>query len=142
VTNQIPTEADWRSEPWGLDTHCAYRNFAGKSHAQAVELFKENAICYQEDVMFMPRACFPFYARAYIDYLLSADSQGDSDGASCFFGLVESRAADIRPDASLLSAVEELLRHLATRQEWYDADIEIYRSFAQRAEKCLQKLRQ
>ncbi len=142
MAHHIPTEADWRSEPWDLDIPYAYRNFAGKSYEQAVALFQENALCYQEDVMFMPRACFPFYARAYIDYLLSADSQGDADGANCFFSLVESRAADIRLDASLLSAVEQLLRHLATRQDWYDADASIYESFAELAEKSLNKLRQ
>ena len=71
MTNEIPTEADWRSEPWDLDIPHAYQHFAGKSHEQAVELFQENAIYYQEDVMFMPRKCFPFYLRAYMEYLLS-----------------------------------------------------------------------
>lgn len=60
VTNHIPTEADWRSEPWDLDVPHAYQHFVGKSHEQAVALFQENALLNQEDVMFMPRACFMF----------------------------------------------------------------------------------
>ena len=41
--------------------------------------------------MFMPLACFRYYIHAYLDYLLSDKSEGDSDGASCFFGLIEFR---------------------------------------------------
>lgn len=140
MTHNIPTEADWRSEPWDLDIPYAYKNFAGKSHEQAVALFQQNALCYQEDVMFMPRACFMFYVRAYIEYLLSAASQGDADGANCFFSLVESRANDIRGNAVVLSTVEQVLRHLATRQEWYDADSAFYPNFAERAEHSAKQL--
>jgi hypothetical protein len=141
ITNNIPTEADWRSEPWDLDIPYAYKNFAGKSHEQAVALFQQNALCYQEDVMFMPRACFLFYIHAYIDYLLSDVSRGDADGANCFFSLVESRANDIRGNAAVHSTVERVLRHLATRQEWYDADPAIYGDFGERAVADLQRLR-
>lgn len=140
MTHNIPTEADWRSEPWDLDIPYAYKNFAGKSHEQAVALFQENALCYQEDVMFMPRACFLFYIYAYIDYLLSAASQGDADGANCFFSLVKSRANDIRENPAAVLMVERVLRHLASRQEWYDADSTIYGDFAERAAAGLKQL--
>jgi hypothetical protein len=134
MATTIPTEADWRSEPWDLDIPYAYEHFAGKSRSEAVSLFKDNALYYQEDVMFMPTACFPFYAIAYSDYLLSEDSKGDCDGASCFFGLAEVRAAEIRS--------EGVLRHLAARQVWYDADPTIYGDFAKRAEKALSLIQQ
>lgn len=140
VDRTIPTEADWRSEPWDLDVACAYEHFAGKSLDEAVRLFKDNALYYQEDVMFMPRACFPFYAKAYIDYLLSDDSQGDSDGASCFFALVEVRSGEIRSDRSLAAMVAQALHHLATRQQWYDADMPLYGDFAERSQKALRLL--
>jgi hypothetical protein len=136
----IPTEAEWRSEPWDMDVSYAYKHFAGKSFEEAVDLFKDNALTYQEDVMFMPRACFPFYVRAYVAYLHSDASKDDADGASCFFGLAEFRTEEIRSDGSLVSEIVNTLRHLATRQEWYDADVDIYGSFAERAQRTEKKL--
>jgi hypothetical protein len=137
MANSIPTETDWRSEPWWIDTPHAYEHFAGKSLTEAVGLFKNNAIYYQEDVMWMPSACFPFYAGAYIQYLLSDDSKGDSDGANCLFGLVEFRSPEIRANTPLTAMVAEALRHVATRQTWYDADESIYGDFAERSRTAL-----
>lgn len=137
----IPTEADWRSEPWDLESPYAYEHFAGKSFSEAVELFKRNALLHQEDVMFMPRACFPFYARAYMAYLMSDDSRNDSDGASCFFGIAEERVDDIRADDALVSSFVHCLEHLAQHQDYYDATVSIYGSFADRAREAVSKLR-
>lgn len=50
----IPTEDDWRSEPWCLDIPIAYEHFSGKSLSEAVSMFDDNAICYQEDDVFRP----------------------------------------------------------------------------------------
>lgn len=140
MVRRVPTEADWRSEPWDLDIPYAYRHFAGKTFEEAVALFRQNAICYQEDVMFMPRACLAYYAGAYVAYLLSEESKGDSDGASCFFGLAEVRADDIRADRQLARDFERCLKHLAERQAFYDADVSIYGDFTDRARKALDKL--
>ncbi len=138
---QIPSEADWRSEPWDLDIPYAYKHFFGKDRVQAAGLFVENALCYQEDVMFMPATCFYFYAHAYIDYLMSEQSEGDSDGASCFFGLVEVRADDIlRGPGELRERIRALLRRLGERQTWYDATPHIYGDFRRKAEACLKRI--
>lgn len=136
----VPSESDWRSEPWDLDIPYAYKHFAGKSFEEAVKLFEENAIYYQEDIMFMPQACFPFYARAYMAYLRSDASKGDSDGANCFFGLAEFRAEQIKSDPSLLSDFAHCLDHLAKRQDYYEADVDIYGSFADRAARAKRNL--
>ena len=90
--------------------------------------------------MFMPRACFPFYAGAYMAYLMCDDSRGDSDGASCFFGLAEVRARDIRSDEFLASSVVACLEHLARHQSFYDADVSIYGNFVEHARRALNKL--
>ena len=140
MVGNVPSETDWRSEPWDLDIPYAYEHFAGKSFEEAVKLFEENSLCYQEDIMFMPRACFPFYARAYMAYLRSGASNGDSDGASCFFGLAEVRVEDIRSDLSLLADFTHCLDHLAKRQDFYEADVDIYGSFADQAKRAKRKL--
>ena len=136
----VPTESDWRSEPWELDTPYAYANFSEKSSQEAFDLFKFNALGFQEDLMSMPKACFFFYVGAYMAYLLSGDSEGDSDGANCFFGLIEIRFEEIRSRRGLLNAVKRVLSHLEKKQLWYDAEVEIYGSFVERARKARSEL--
>jgi hypothetical protein len=112
----IPTDDDWAHHPDDLDAACARRHFLGKSREQAVALFVENALNYQEDIMFMPVTCFYFYAHAYIDYLMSDRSEGDSDGASCFFGIVEVRKHELlRGPPELRERIRTLLRRLGDR---------------------------
>ena len=57
---QVPSEDDWRSEPWGTDTPYAYTHFYGLTIAEAAELFEDNALRYLEDVMFMPHCVFRY----------------------------------------------------------------------------------
>ncbi len=137
----IPTEADWSTDSWGLDTLYAREHFFGKSLEEAFELFVEDALCYQEDVMFMPNACFRYYLHAYMDYLWSEQSADAADAANCFFSVVGLRAEDIRDsEPGLRQRVEALLRRLADRQAWYGADEQNYGSFKQRAGECLKKI--
>ena len=138
----IPTEAEWRSEPWDLDIPHAYEHFAGKSLEEAQRLFEEDALSYQEDLMFMPLACFRYYLDAYSQYLLSDASQGDSDAASCFFGLVEVRHKDIMScHVSARAHVHAVLDRLARSQAWFDASEDIYGSFLRRAARACKLLR-
>ncbi|MDR3638194.1 MAG: hypothetical protein P4L84_30600 [Isosphaeraceae bacterium] len=136
----IPTEDDWRSEPWHLDLDWAYKNFHGKTFAEAVRLFEDNALVYQEDVMYMPGRVFRYYGRAYIAYLLSDTARGDSDGASCFIGLINHKAEfqpdDIRP---LWSEIEPVLHKLAEHQDEFGADWMPYRSFRARIHEIVQR---
>lgn len=138
----IPTDKDWRSEVWCLDVPYAYEHFFGKSIDEAVKLFENNALTYQEDLMFMPAACFRYYLRAYTQYLLSDACRGDSDGASCFFGLIEVRHVEIAGcDDETRSQVDAVLDRLASSQEWFDADEEIYGDFRSEAERARELLR-
>jgi len=138
---KIPSESDWVHHPDDLDAAWAKGNFLGKTRQEAIAMFAENALLYQEDVMFMPAACFDFYVHAYIDYLMSDQSKGDSDGASCFFGVVEMRKEDILCGLPTLRArVATLLRRLGERQTWYDAKPSIYGSFEQKSRACLRMI--
>jgi hypothetical protein len=140
-TNTIPTEDDWHSEQRTLDSSHAYAYFRGKDLREAFKLFVHDALCYQEDIMFMPVRCFRFYVHAYMDYLLSEKSKGDSDGANCFFGIVTVRHADIIASGEeLRDRVRHVLGYLATRQQWYDADRAAYGDFAKQAEDALRLL--
>lgn len=116
----IPTEADWRSEVWCLDCESAYKRFAGKTREEAMAMFANNALLYQEDFMFMPKRCFGFYVVAYADYLTSDLSLFEDAGASCFVGVVEIRHADIRRERpEVREAIIRTLRAIETNPAWY-----------------------
>lgn len=138
----IPTETEWRTEPWDLDIPNAYKHFSGKSLEEAFELFVDNSLFYQEDIMFMPLPCFRFYVMAYANYLLSDQSKDDSDGASCFFGIVECRRDDIQSSPEqLIAHIICTLEKLRENQEWFDAEEDIYGSFRARSETCLKQIK-
>jgi hypothetical protein len=137
-SEEVPTIDDWRSEPWNeddFDIAWAFKDFQGKTFEEAVGMFEEDALRYQENVVWMPSRGFGSYVRAYMAYLVSPKSAEDSDGASCFIGLIESKArsqpADIKP---LWPEISSVLEHLAANQSYYDANIEIYGDFQQRVQ--------
>jgi hypothetical protein len=143
----IPSEEDWLSEThvddggrpvWDLDQQSAFKEFGGKSHAEAFALFCRNAFHYQESVFWMPARCFGYYVLAYVHYLDSELSKGDADGANAFFGLVEFRHVLIRNGRpEVRREIVRTLHRLAGLQDWYDADRKFYEDFAARSQACL-----
>jgi hypothetical protein len=79
-----------------LDERTAAAHFLGKNLQQAEELFRENFLYYQEDLMWMGPKAFCYYVPAAVAYLISAASDGDSDAASSFCGVLEFRLDDDR----------------------------------------------
>lgn len=133
-SGRIPDEDDWHSEGWDLDIPYAYEHFQGKDVAEATRLFAQCSLTYQEDLMWMPSRCFTYYIHAYLEYLLSAESAQDSDGASCFFALIghklEFTPRDIVP---IWPAIASILTRLSENQAFYDASPDIYGDFPTRA---------
>ncbi len=86
---QVPTDADWTTDPseLGLDEEYAFNNFHGKTIAQAIKLFEENPSFYQEDLYYMPQRVFAYYIKAYIAYLISESSKIDASDANSFISL-------------------------------------------------------
>ena len=114
--NPLPTAADF-AEPRteDLDERHAVRTFLGKTPEQAEAMFRENFLYYQECLTYMRPPAFRFYVLPAIRYLLSRDADGDSDAASTFCYVLESRLRD-HPEAlapialAVLDAVERILR--------------------------------
>ena len=86
---QIPTELDWQNPYGDLDIKKAKEHFFGKTLEEAEELFVENALYYQEDILFMPSIPFRYYVHAYMNYLLDKRSKGDTEAASCFLMVIK-----------------------------------------------------
>ena len=130
MNRQIPTEKDWETWRTDLDSSWACKQFSGKSIAAAVELFAENALYYQEDLLWMPKIPFQFYIQAYKAYLLSDRAVEDSDGASCYLRLIQRKLeTDPEPVVEIFESITASIRYIAEHQAYYDADIAIYGDF-------------
>jgi hypothetical protein len=88
---RLPTANEINPTGDSLDGKHAERMFLGKTLEEAEGLFRENSLFYQEDLMFMGPMGFRYYVFAAINYLRSGASEGDSDMASSFAGLLEQR---------------------------------------------------
>lgn len=114
--SRLPAEADFldpRSQD--PDERHAVKMFLGKTPEQAEAMFRQNFLSYQEDLTYMRAPAFRFYVVPAIKYLLSEDANGDSDAASTFCYVLESRLADdpeaLTPIAPIvLDAVRKIIR--------------------------------
>lgn len=142
MMERIPNDRDWwGGVPEGLDEKCAYDHFFGKSLAEAHELFVMNALYYEEDLLYMPEKPFVYYVRAFIFYLESEKSRGDSDAANCFLGLVD-HYLEMDPLwlKSSWGKIRPLLDKIAIEQvAFYDACPDIYGDFQRKVERMLAK---
>ena len=137
----VPSKDDWEEAWTGLDEACAFRNFFGKSLADAHRLFVQCALVYQEDLVYMPEKPFKYYVRAYIHYMRSEKSKGDSDAANCFLGLVETRLRD-HPEwlEANWNQIDPILHRIANQQEdFYAASPSIYGDFAKKVVRLIEK---
>lgn len=90
--SQLPTEEDFldpRSQD--LDERHSITMFLGKTQEEAETMFRQNFLFYQEDLTCMRAPAFRFYVIPAIKYLLSKEANGDSDAASTFCYVLESR---------------------------------------------------
>jgi len=128
-----PTRAEWGEiDNNDLDAKWAFKQFCGKSFAQAESLFQLNALHYQEDLGSMPKSVFNFYAPAFASYLESECSAGDADGASSFLHLLvwiyetHRDILDSETETTLLKTADRI----AQNQRFYDTDVDLYGRFS------------
>jgi hypothetical protein len=102
----LPTLADINVHD-SLEERWAVGNFLGKTLEQAEELFRASAMTYQEDLQHMGPVAFRFYIPAFVTYLRSAASSGDSYAVNAFASLVrnrwESEPEELEPVRELLA---------------------------------------
>lgn len=109
---QLPTSAEIIPHN-DLDGQWAEKHFLGKDLDAAEELFQQNSIYYQEDLMFMGAVAFCYYVEALIRYIRSDASVGDSDIINCMVGILEQRleldGLELAPVSQSLASVCEYI---------------------------------
>ncbi|MEM7678737.1 MAG: hypothetical protein AAF449_22375 [Myxococcota bacterium] len=122
----LPTQSD--INVFGsLNEQSAVEHFLGKDLLQAELLFKNNFLCYQEDLMWMGPKAFCFYVQAAVNYLLGPDSDGDSDAVSSFLICVQFQYDDhAKHLRSITGFLINAMESIASRVDRYECDVDIY----------------
>lgn len=143
--SRIPTNKDispaYGTDHEGLDEAHARKTFHGKTLEEAGLLFRENALFYQEDLLFMGPAGFRYYIHAYLNYLESPHATHDSDAVNCFVSLLEYRlekqAKEILPVAAQLT---QTCQHILNHYDRFDITADIYGDLRPQLEILIKRL--
>jgi len=132
----LPTVKDINNS---LDEQHACKVFLGKSVEEAEALFRENALAYHEDLMWMGPVAFRFYVDSSIRYIRSEASSDDSGAINSFAGVLEFRLEhepiELAPIAEgLLTICDYVIRHY----ERFGLKAEIYGDVRARFQKLHQ----
>jgi hypothetical protein len=108
MSKDLPTFADLSpTQGRNLDEKVAVEHFLGKTQVEAECFFRENALYYQEDLMWMGDKGFAFYFPAFSSYLQSPYANGDSDALNCVTSVISFRLEQ-EPE-SIIQIREEIL---------------------------------
>jgi len=137
---EVPDEAAWDGYEDDLDVRYLHDLFYGKAIAEVLEHFSDGrSIERMDELLAAPRSIFQYYVFAFTEYVTSHEAEGDSDAAGSLLTLLEAR--EKRDPGSVSDIYHELaatLDFVATRQEHFDADVKIYGSFRERADRIRQ----
>lgn len=128
---KIPGETDWIGYESDLDVKYAHRLMYGKSNEEIQHLFDgTQSIDRADELLFMPKRAFQYYIFAFAQYLMSSEAKGNSDAASPFLRLLIAREERDPSSVSMIyRKLQPIVDYVATHQEWFDADPDIYGSF-------------
>jgi hypothetical protein len=138
ASSGVGTFLQWERKPdWDLDAISAFRRFYGKTQEEVMAWLKEG-IMLIEDLNSMTDPCFLYYVSAYFDYLLTAESIGDTVAATSLLRWTQERCELLMP--RYRDRIVEVLRFLQNNQDWLDADPKYYPRIEKRVATCLAAL--
>ncbi len=134
---RIPGEAEWRGYETDLDVKYARKLLFGKSIDEVQALFGgSRSIERAQELRYMPRGAFRYYVKAFAKFVTSEAARGDPDSASSFMRLLVTREErDPGSVAEVYSELAETIEFIASHQQHFDADHDIYGSFRELATK-------
>jgi len=140
---RIPDESAWYGYEDDLDVKSMHDLFFGRSNTDVQKHFGGgSSIERADELLFAPRPVFQYYVHAFASFVMSQPAKGDPDSASPFLGLLESR--EERDPGSVKAIFESLVScvdFIANNQTHFDADIDIYGDFKERALRVREKCR-
>jgi hypothetical protein len=137
IQMSLPSARDINPIPDDLDGKVAEEHFLGKSLEEAVKLFEDNFLYFQEDLLFMGAPAFRFYLEAAIQYAESQEAKYCAEDARLLLMVLRHRW-EYEPDelAPVRDSLLEYCRGVIDRIPHTDVDPAIdgnleaeYRSF-------------
>jgi hypothetical protein len=135
---KVPTKTDWGDLGADPEVRYGYKKFGGKSVEEALPLFVASPVERTAELRYSTVTVVDYYILCYVKHVFSAGSEGHCDFASVFIGLVLDRMQrfpdqfkKVFPD--LLPAIQRV----ADEQPFFDADTDIYGSFAYKRDQIL-----
>ncbi len=135
--NSVPTKEDWGELPLDdRDLQAAYNEFYGKTNFEMRKAFYRYVIEAADSLRWMPPKPFCYYMQGFAEFIMCGKfhEMNAADTASCFLNLVEEQIRD-QPQviAPLMNDLYSVVTHLVKHQLEYDADVDIYGDFAEKA---------
>jgi hypothetical protein len=120
----------WTPAPGDLDEAWAWRTLNGLGHNGAIQMLADSPSTLPELLYYAKGSCFLYYIGVLLDYLLSEEAKANFAAAAGFMNLLVTRHPS--PTSCVGTAGTTLLdgaRRIASRQDFYDADEDIFGSF-------------
>lgn len=132
---RIPGESAWHGYESDFEVSYMHERFYGKSNADVQKYFGGGrSIERAEELRRAPRPVFQYYVQAFASFVRSKQAAGDSDSASTFLGLLKTRE-ELDPGSvkEIYTSLAECVDFIAGHQDYFDADVDIYGDFRERA---------
>lgn len=128
----IPTLSDWGEiDPVDYDAQYAFDKYINKSIDDMMEMLRSSLMERAFELQYMPDKVFNYYILGLKKYIEETPLNDDTSTAvSIFFNLIEERV-DKEPNAikEVYSELKPLIYQIASNQEKFDADEDIYGNF-------------
>lgn len=133
---EIPGRDAWSGYEDDLDVKYAHKLLFGKSTAEVQQYFGgTRSIERADELLFMPRRAFQYYVFAFAEFVVSDAAVKDSDSASPFLLLLVNREKrDPGSVSEIYLELRSVVEFVASHQDRYEADPDIYGSFPDLAE--------
>jgi hypothetical protein len=122
--------SEWTPAPGDLDEAWAWRTLNGLGRKGAIQMLIDSPSTLPEVLYYSKGSCLLYYFGVLLDYLLSEEAKANFAAAAGFMNLLNTR--HLSPTLCVGTAGITLLegaRQIAARQDFYDADEDIFGSF-------------
>lgn len=130
MSNDISRCTDWTPAPGDLDENWAWRTLDGLGRDGAIRMLHVNPSTLTEVLYYSKGSCLFYYLGILLDYLLSDEAEANFAAAAGFMNLLDKKnpSPAICVGAMGISLLEGA-RIVASKQDFYDADEDIFGSF-------------
>lgn len=139
--SEDPKLSEMKESTQDRETLSSINALNGLSAEEIYHKIHNNPVMYAEDISLFRGNAFRYYLLYFVKYIQSSQSKNNAPSASSIMTLIEFK---IRKDVDSIEPIKQELCNILTfigeRQNYYDADENIFGNFKIRSENLTQKL--